>query len=253
MARYGRRCRIAAGLAGARDAPGGAAASREHNRSSSRRPAGRANRYPRLALPLRQLRPPRAGARLLRTGEASRPASPGSLPFSGASCPVGNTTTHSGGARSGAAVSAVVGHTYPERCSRPPASSRMIRCRGIAPSTRAAAPSPSTSTRAFEMTKPIPRRSLELGLSVADYESLLEAQGGVCAICYHPPKVRRLNADHLHATGEVRGLLCHSCNRRLWVGANVRWLCAAITYLQGAAPGAHAVRAFNARRKERAA
>lgn len=59
-------------------------------------------------------------------------------------------------------------------------------------------------------------------LTVQAYNSLLEAQGGVCAICMgsetraHPNgTVHLLSVDHDHLTGMVRGLLCGSCNRGL--------------------------------------
>ena len=45
---------------------------------------------------------------------------------------------------------------------------------------------------------------------------MLAAQGGVCCLCSRPPtSKRRLAVDHNHATGVVRGLLCHPCNRFL--------------------------------------
>jgi hypothetical protein len=56
------------------------------------------------------------------------------------------------------------------------------------------------------------------GITVAQYEELLESQGGVCAICGRPEtriqqgKVKRLHVDHCHSTGVVRGLLCAACN-----------------------------------------
>lgn len=54
------------------------------------------------------------------------------------------------------------------------------------------------------------------GISRADYEALLELQGGVCFICGRAPRQKRLAVDHDHATGEVRGLLCanneYGCN-----------------------------------------
>lgn len=51
------------------------------------------------------------------------------------------------------------------------------------------------------------------GITLDDYEQMLDAQGGVCAICRNEC-VRRevLSVDHDHETGEVRGLLCHRCN-----------------------------------------
>ena len=65
------------------------------------------------------------------------------------------------------------------------------------------------------MTTPAYRS--RLGLTLDDYERMLEAQGGVCAIegCNRTPKTRRFHADHNHATGQVRGLLCHWHNRIL--------------------------------------
>lgn len=60
------------------------------------------------------------------------------------------------------------------------------------------------------------------GITLAQYNLLFEAQGGVCAICKNPPKDnKRLHVDHDHSccpgriTGCgkcVRGLLCFSCN-----------------------------------------
>jgi len=55
--------------------------------------------------------------------------------------------------------------------------------------------------------------SRKYGLSLADYQRLLEKQGGRCAACTTlPPVGRRLHVDQDHHTGEVRGLLCHGCN-----------------------------------------
>ncbi len=53
------------------------------------------------------------------------------------------------------------------------------------------------------------------GISIDTYESMLERQRGVCAICGQPPGERRLAVDHKHDTGTVRGLLCEKCNRGL--------------------------------------
>lgn len=51
----------------------------------------------------------------------------------------------------------------------------------------------------------------EYGIGQVQYDALLEAQGGVCAICSENREL--LAVDHDHTTGEVRGLLCNPCNR----------------------------------------
>lgn len=57
------------------------------------------------------------------------------------------------------------------------------------------------------------------GLGFKEYEEMLFKQNGVCAICSgEPPKNQhktRLNVDHCHSTGKVRGLLCDACNRAI--------------------------------------
>ena len=52
------------------------------------------------------------------------------------------------------------------------------------------------------------------GLSLQDYEAMVAQQGGVCRICKTKP-ARPLFVDHCHASGKVRGLLCHPCNAAL--------------------------------------
>lgn len=55
------------------------------------------------------------------------------------------------------------------------------------------------------------------GLGPGDYERLLQAQGGRCAVtgCRATGKSKRLAVDHDHKTGEVRGILCSSHNRAI--------------------------------------
>lgn len=55
-------------------------------------------------------------------------------------------------------------------------------------------------------------------LSMVQYNAMLDAQGGVCAICKQPEthkrngRVKALAVDHHHGSGKVRGLLCSDCN-----------------------------------------
>lgn len=48
---------------------------------------------------------------------------------------------------------------------------------------------------------------------------LMDKQRGCCAICgdslVNPDSYRSFSVDHNHETGNVRGLLCHSCNTSL--------------------------------------
>lgn len=71
------------------------------------------------------------------------------------------------------------------------------------------------------------------GIDLDDYEAMLAAQGGGCAICGRKPRYN-LDVDHDHATGMVRGLLCKLDNRRLLPAArdSVETLEAAIQYLK---------------------
>lgn len=47
------------------------------------------------------------------------------------------------------------------------------------------------------------------GISAEDADAMLEAQGGLCAICQAAPAA---HVDHDHDTGAVRALLCFNCN-----------------------------------------
>lgn len=71
------------------------------------------------------------------------------------------------------------------------------------------------------------------GLTVEEYESLLEGQGGACALCGVKPEGRRLLVDHDHETNRVRGLLCTRCNSALaQFGDTVDGLQRAVEYVQ---------------------
>jgi hypothetical protein len=58
-------------------------------------------------------------------------------------------------------------------------------------------------------------------ISFNDAVKILESQNGLCDICKitvtpcNPIKQNRMHLDHDHATGKVRGVLCHRCNTGL--------------------------------------
>lgn len=72
--------------------------------------------------------------------------------------------------------------------------------------------------RSYYAARPGAKRAVNLkgayGITLDDYEALLTAQGGVCAIC-RQPSVKNLHVDHDHATDAIRGLLCANCNTAL--------------------------------------
>ncbi len=58
------------------------------------------------------------------------------------------------------------------------------------------------------------------GITLADWEAMYLAQGGVCAVCKatetdKSSRYANLAVDHCHTTGKVRGLLCNACNRAI--------------------------------------
>jgi hypothetical protein len=60
------------------------------------------------------------------------------------------------------------------------------------------------------------QRLKKFGLTESQYDEMLAAQGGTCAICHGAcPTGWRLAVDHDHETGQVRGLLCLRCNSAL--------------------------------------
>lgn len=78
----------------------------------------------------------------------------------------------------------------------------------------------------------------DFGLSLEDYDRMLEEQSGVCKICKKPEtsvyrdRVRQLAVDHDHATGEIRGLLCMMCNTRLGHFNNLELIGSLMSYLK---------------------
>lgn len=73
------------------------------------------------------------------------------------------------------------------------------------------------------------------GITMDDYDAMLVAQGGRCAICpaTRPGGRGAWHVDHNHDTGDVRGLLCSNCNRGMGLlGDDPEVLRAAAAYLE---------------------
>ena len=77
--------------------------------------------------------------------------------------------------------------------------------------------SPAKSSKPKDKIKTnVQQRLRRYGLRLEDYQELMRAQEGKCAICKaYPSASRALAIDHCHTTGKVRGLLCGSCNMGL--------------------------------------
>lgn len=74
------------------------------------------------------------------------------------------------------------------------------------------------------------------GMQPYEYRVMLKAQDSRCAICRtdDPGRYDRFVVDHCHETGEIRGLLCHSCNLGLGKFKDDTVLLeAAVVYLKG--------------------
>jgi len=72
------------------------------------------------------------------------------------------------------------------------------------------------------------------GLTLEDYEKMLEEQNNLCKICNEPETEKKsLAIDHDHNTGKGRGLLCSKCNKGIGLlRDNPELLRIAANYLQ---------------------
>lgn len=74
------------------------------------------------------------------------------------------------------------------------------------------------------------------GITMEQYDQRYIEQLGKCKICrtHQSELKKRLEVDHDHATGLVRGLLCPKCNKALGLlNDNSEVLVSAIKYLKG--------------------
>lgn len=73
------------------------------------------------------------------------------------------------------------------------------------------------------------------GISLSEFNAMLETQGGGCGICHSKTAGRKgtFIVDHCHSTGKIRGILCHKCNAGLGMFKDSReFLTSASDYLE---------------------
>lgn len=89
------------------------------------------------------------------------------------------------------------------------------------------------------------------GITPEDYDRMLAAQGGRCALCERAPSQERfghLSIDHCHDTGKIRGLLCTPHNSAIAAfGDNEDGLFRALRYIKGGSVFGHKARVPNRR------
>ncbi len=87
------------------------------------------------------------------------------------------------------------------------------------------------------------RKMATYGITLEQYQQMLQAQGGSCAICGgqetsiddRSGKPRMMAVDHDHATSKVRGILCSHCNRAIGLlGDSCNTVLSAYRYLNAA-------------------
>jgi hypothetical protein len=128
------------------------------------------------------------------------------------------------------ALSGEIASVSKRRASKPPAPHGTVRRYWFDPNTyplrgcRCARCKKANNTWALSRRKARPDiwRGANLramyGMSLVQYNQLLQRQRGVCAICKRTESkvahgtLYRLAVDHNHTTGKIRGLLCFHCN-----------------------------------------
>lgn len=99
---------------------------------------------------------------------------------------------------------------YAKRTALPVTSRVCPSCEQVKPKTA------FTSRKASYCKECAHKKQLQrYGITLADYQRMLTAQGGCCALCgttQPGQNHKHFCVDHDHKTGRVRGLLCTACN-----------------------------------------
>ena len=74
------------------------------------------------------------------------------------------------------------------------------------------------------------------GITIEEYESMLDDRDGKCDICGRTDSRHRsgkMQVDHCHESGEIRGILCFPCNSSLGgFGDDIETLRKALKYME---------------------
>lgn len=73
---------------------------------------------------------------------------------------------------------------------------------------------------------------VKYNITPKEREKMYADQNGRCVICDKSVDYFKINTDHNHETGKVRGLLCQKCNMGLSYLENIRWNKDARKYLK---------------------
>lgn len=108
---------------------------------------------------------------------------------------------------------------YPQKGRTDGLTSDCKTCRAVRSDTQYRRLTEAQKVRRREYAR-VYRFTKTYGITPMEYDTMLDTQDGVCALCGRPEtrvdprtgKVYGLAVDHDHLTHQVRSLLCHSCN-----------------------------------------
>lgn len=117
-------------------------------------------------------------------------------------------------------------------------AARFWTCQRVVKGVKCAHLNPAVKRKCSACGKTRPKRkepAHKAILKAVLYEQWEELFGQKCNICGRKPTAkRRLDRDHDHKTGKMRGLLCARCNRALPRWITPEWLESAAEYLKRA-------------------
>ena len=91
--------------------------------------------------------------------------------------------------------------------------------------------------REWHAVRPWKRREYKFGLTQEAFDAILQVQNFRCAACKADLSVmpsKHVHVGHCHATGLIRGILCHPCNMTLGLmKEDPKALLGLVSYIEG--------------------